>query len=248
MTYVINCRECGRPFSKFSIKSQETKCSECKHPSYKNKNRSSQTSTAATRFGTRVKSLEESIISLDETMEAWGESMIAEINTKVEEKFTELATGPLLDALKPERDQQFIELDEKVRSHMATLNTRMKMLADKVEDELNELKDTVSNLKPENITSSYYTALLRAHGDINNNQSRAGRLSPEMRNTLMAGAIDYLIDNPASSRADLLAHVWYGVSKVAASGMLTKMKDNDLIYSKGPKRAMVYYAQRRDEE
>ena len=241
MSYVINCRECGRPFSKFSIKSQETKCSECKHPSYKNKNRSSQTNTAATRFGTRVKALEESFVNIDETMQAWGDSMIIEINTKVEEKITEIVSGPLLDALKPERDQQFVELDERVRSHIATLNSRMKAFIDKVDAEITELKEAVSLLDADKIASSYYTAVITAHEDIKDGKVRSKPLDNESRNALMAGAIDYLKENPASSKADMLTTIWYGMPTGVASRLLGKMKEYDLIYSKGTTRNMVYH-------
>jgi len=242
MSYVINCAVCSKPFTKFSNKSTETKCSDCKGPTYQRQNRRVQTNTAATRFGDRVKALEEVTINFDETMQAWGDSMIVEINTKVEEKFAEIASGPLLDALKPERDQQFAELDERVRSHIATLNSRMKAFIDKVDAEITELKEAVSCLDADKIASSYYTAVITAHEDIKGGKVRSKPLNNESRNALMAGAIDYLKENPGRSKADMLTTIWYGMPTGVASRLLGKMKECDLIFSKGSRRNMVYHA------
>tara|TARA_R100001015_G_C4595502_1_gene150722 strand:+ start:473 stop:1012 length:540 start_codon:yes stop_codon:yes gene_type:complete len=156
MSYVVDCEKCGKPFTKFSMRSTERRCNDCLPFKLKDKNRYNQDKkklnrelTAQSKLLIKINDLESELKFIRETKEMSYEVVMAEMRMNMKEMIREIIEAYLFDTRKLIDDNQKKtteiiqkELKEtrfKTQGSLATINSRMKRNFDAIEHDIQRI-------------------------------------------------------------------------------------------------------------
>jgi hypothetical protein len=156
MSYTIDCAICGKPFTKFSMRSTERRCLDCLPSKIRDKNRFNQDKkklnrelTLQSKLLDRVERLESELKLIRETKEMSYEVVMAEMRMNMKEMIREVIEAYLFDTRKLIDDNQKKtgemiqkELKEtrfKTQGSLATINSRMKTHFDAIEHDIQKI-------------------------------------------------------------------------------------------------------------
>ena len=220
MAYVVQCEKCGDNFTKFSMKSAETKCESCR-PKMRNRHR--QHADAATRIMTRIEQLEEWKETREVDMEMWQDALKAELLGKlgdIVEEMLPTAMGP-----------QIKSMEERFMGKLATVNSRILAINPESSpiEQMREMEASIDRkLRAlQNLAEEVKVAQEKLDQTPKPFRRSMGQISDSMCETLCDDAIEYMFDRRKKRRwfmrKELLDGVWNTVSPLAASELLRRM-------------------------
>ena len=220
MAYVVQCEKCGDNFTKFSMKSTETKCEACRP---RRSNRHRQHADAATRIMTRIEQLEEWKETREIDMEMWQDALKAELLGKlgdIVEEMLPTAMGPQIKSM----EERFMGKLATVNSRLLAINPESTLL-----EQMREIETSIDmKLRAlQNLAEEVNVAQEKVNSAPKPFRRSIRQISDSMCETLCDDAIEYMFARRKEQqwfrRSELLDDVWNIISPLAATELLKRM-------------------------